>query len=96
MSFSITIFLIDSRTKSTGQPVDFPLNMNKIYVPISLTKSWQNIRGRNSRYRRNRYRTLAKAQLGITSDSYFYDIINARIAINEHDITVLENLLKSV
>lgn len=70
--------------------------MDKIFIPLAITKKWQNIRGRNSRFRRNKYKTLAKEQLGIQSDSYFYDIMNARTAINEHDITVLERLLKSV
>lgn len=70
--------------------------MEKAFIPFSITKKWKNIAGRNARYRRNRFRTLVKEQLAITSDDYFYRIMRGEVQVNESDIKVIENKFKAI
>lgn len=70
--------------------------MEKVFVPFSINRKWKNIAGRNARYRRNRFRTLVKEQLAITSDDYFYRIMRGEVQINESDIKVIEDKFKAI
>ncbi len=66
------------------------------YMPLLVTKLWKSIAGQGSRRKRNRFREMYKAHLGITSDEYFYQIMRGEVKISVHDIRYGENLIRNI
>lgn len=71
-------------------------NTTPIYkskVSPLVTTLWKNLKtGRNARYRAGKFRDAAMRQLSIKSASYFYQIINGKVAMPDEDIKVLIQL----